>query len=230
MCSWLEFFAGASSRRLVLSVSLIAMVAGAVPAQAQPYVQIQSVEVTPFIGVRFGGTFDIQPDATSLITARLKDAQSLGFSAGVRFDDLSLVAFRWTQATSALRFDFPFASLGPALGDVTINQFHADFTREWIVPEVKGLRSYLTGSVGLTHLGAGNDGFTRFSFGLSSGLKQFLGSHLAIRGEASWLPIWIEPEVGSFACGTIQIGGCFVILTGRLTQQYEVSAGPVFSF
>jgi len=200
------------------------------PALAQPYVQIQSVEVTPFIGVRFGGTFDIQPDGPTLIQAHLQDAQSNGFSAGVRFDDLSLVEFRWTQSASELRFDFPFTSVGPALGDVTINQFHANFTREWIIPEVKGLRSFMVGSVGATHIGAANEGFTRFSFGLGAGLKQFIGSHLAIRAEASWLPIWIAPEVGGFACGAIQVGGCFVILQGDLTQQYEMTIGPVIRF
>ena len=53
---------------------------------------------------------------------------------------------------------------------------------------------------------------------------------MAIRAEASWLPIWIAPEVGGFACGAIQVGGCFVILTGRLTQQYEMTVGPVIRF
>ena len=87
----------------------------------------------------------------------------------------------------------------------------------------------MTGSVGATHIAA-NDGFTRFSFGLGAGLKQFLGSHLAIRAEAHWLPIWVEPEVGSFACGTVAIGGCIVVLSGRTTQQFELSVGPVVRF
>jgi hypothetical protein len=72
--------------------------------------------------------------------------------------------------------------------------FHADFTREFVIPEVKGLRSFLTGSVGATHLAAAHDGFTRFSFGFGAGLKQFLGSRLAIRAEAKWLPILIDPK------------------------------------
>ena len=153
-----------------------------------------------------------------------------GVSAGVRFDDLSLVEFRWTRATSALRFGTPFAFLGSSIGDVTLNQFHADFTREWVLPQVKGLRSFLTGSVGLTHLGAANDAFTRFSFGFGAGLKQFLSSRFAIRGEALWLPIVVEPSVSGFACGTIQFGGCLVVLNGELVQQFQLSIGPVVRF
>jgi hypothetical protein len=89
-----------------------------------------------------------QPPETQ---ATWKDASSYGLNAGVRFDDFSLIEFRWTRSTSTLRFDAPLIS-GASLGDVTLNQFHADFTREFVIPEVKGLRSFLTGSVGATHI------------------------------------------------------------------------------
>ena len=225
----LERFHRVSSRGTVVCLTLVAILAGAAPARAQ-YVEIQSFELTPFIGARLGGTFDIQPDGAAQIEATLKDATSYGFSAGVRFDDFSLIEFRWTQARTSLQFGPPLRFLGEELGAVNMNQFHATFTREFPIHEVKGLRSFLTGSVGATHMTTVNDGFTRFSFGLGAGLKQFLGSKFAIRAEAHWLPILIEPEVGSFGCGTINVGGCFVVLNGKLTQQFEMSIGPVVSF
>ena len=168
-----------------------------------------------------------QPPQTQ---ASWNDASSHGLSAGVRFDDFSLIEFRWTRSTSTLRFDAPLGLLGASLGDVTLNQFHADFTREFVIPEVKGLRSFLTGSVGVTHVGAADDGFTRFSFGFGAGLKQVLASRFAIRADAKWLPILIDPEVGAWACGTVGFGGCLVVLTGPLTQQFELSIGPVVRF
>jgi hypothetical protein len=213
----------------ILLVTLLTILAAGAPTRAQ-YVDIQSFEVTPFIGLRLGGTFDIQPEGPAQVQATWKDATSYGLSAGVRFDDFSLVEIRWTQATSTLRFDAPFVFLGPAVGDLTLNQFHADFTREFVIPEVKGLRSFLTGSLGVTHLGAAQDGFTRFSFGFGAGLKQFLGSRLAIRAEAQWLPILVEPAVSGFACGTIQFGGCLVVLNSELVQQYQITIGPVVRF
>jgi hypothetical protein len=215
------------SRGLAVVLALLALLARAAPASAQ-YVQINSVEVTPFAGVRFGGTLDLQ--AGSPTEATLKDGSSYGFSAGVRFDDVSLIEFRWTHVVSALRFDAPLVSLGDAIGDVTLNQFLMDFTREWDVTEVKGLRSYLVGSVGATHVSAAHDAFTRFSFGLGGGLKEFLGSHFAIRAEARWMGIWINPEVGAFACGTVAAGGCVVVLTGPVTQQFELTIAPVLRF
>ena len=215
-------------RATVVSLTLVAIVAAAVPARAQ-HVDIQSFEVTPFVGARLGGTLDIQPDHPVPTEAQFKDAMSFGFSAGVRFDDFSLVEFRWTQSTSALRF-VPYGFIGPSVGDVTQNQFHADFTREFFVPDMPGLHAFLTGSLGVTHISAAQDGFTRFSFGFSGGLKQFLGSKFAIRAEAQWLPIVLDPSVSGFACGTIQFGGCLVVLKGDLVQQFHLSIGPVVRF
>ena len=217
------------SRRTLVCLTLAAVLT-ATPAGAQ-YVQIQSFDVTPFIGARLGGTFEIQPNAVApIVEATLKDATSYGVSAGVRFDDFSLVEFRWTRARSELRFGGPFVFVGTSVGDVTLNQFHADFTREFPIPEVKGLRTFLTGSLGATHLGAAQDGFTRFSFGFGSGLKQFIGPRFAIRAEAQWLPILVEPSVGGFACGTLQFGGCLVVLNGELVSQFQLSIGPVVRF
>jgi hypothetical protein len=209
--------------------TLLALLAVAAPARAQ-YLQIDSFEVTPFIGTRFGGTFEVRPDSPSQVEATLKDASSYGLAAGVRFEKFSLIEFRWTRSVSMLRFDPPFIPVGERIGDVTLNEFHADFTREFAIPEVKGLRSFLSGSVGATHIATANDGFTRLSFGLGAGLKQFIGPHLAIRAEAKWLPIWINPEVGAFACGAAGVGGCVVVLTGPLTEQFELSVGPVVRF
>ena len=218
-----------SASRTIACLTLVAILAAAAPARAQ-YVEIQAFEVTPLVGARLGGTFAIQPDGAVPIEAAWNDAASYGLAAGVRFDDLSLVEFRWTRATSTLRFGAPFAFLGASIGDLTLNQFHADFTREFVIPEVKGLRSFLTASLGVTHLGAAQDTFTRFSFGFGAGVKQFLGSRLAIRADAQWLPILVEPSVRAFACGTIQFGGCLVVLDGELVHQVQFSIGPVVRF
>ena len=202
---------------------------GAAPASAQS-LELQGIEVTPLIGGRFGGTFDVQPEGAVETRASLGDSVSYGVAAGIRFDDFSLIEFRWTRANSSLRLETglnvnPLAA--PAVADVTLNQFHGDFTREFALNEVTDLRPFVMASVGATHLGSSNNGFTRFSFGIGTGLKITVNSRLGVRVQAQWLPIWVQPEVSSFACG---FGGCIAVLSGRLTQQFEVSAGPVFRF
>ena len=213
---------------LTLSALTLAILLTPAPARAQS-LEIQGFEVTPFIGGRFGGTFDVQREGAVEARASLEDSVSYGVSAGIRFDDFSLIEFRWTRASSGLRFETG-ANVNPLaapIADVTLNQFHGDFTREFPLDEVRAIRPFLMASVGATHLGSSSNGFTRFSFGIGSGLKVAVKPKLGFRVEARWLPIWVQPEVSAFACG---FGGCVAVLSGRLTQQFEVTAGPVFRF
>jgi hypothetical protein len=213
---------------LTLSVLTLTVFFTTAPAFAQS-LEIQGLEVTPFIGGRFGGTFDVQPEGFAETRASLTDSVSYGVSAGFRFDDFSVIEFRWTRANSGLQFDTG-ASVNPLAApivDVTLDQFHGDFTREFPLDEVHAVRPFLMASVGATHLGSSSNGFTRFSFGIGTGLKVSVKPKLGFRVEARWLPIWVQPEVSAFACG---FGGCVAVLSGRLTQQFEVTAGPVFRF
>ena len=105
----LGFLHGLRSKGPTACLTLQALLALAAPAGAQ-YVQIESVEVTPFVGIRFGGTFDVRAEQPPQTQAAWKDASSYGLSAGVRFDEFSLIEFRWTRSTSTLRFDAPLGS------------------------------------------------------------------------------------------------------------------------
>ena len=137
------------------------------------------VEVAPFVGIRFGrhlrreGETSRRRHRPAGKTRRVMAWLPVSVSMKAPW-----IEFRWTRSTSTLRFDAPLGFVGTSLGDVTLDQFHGDFTREWFIPEVKGLGSFLTGSVGATHIAAAHDGFTRFSFGLGAGLKQFLAPNL----------------------------------------------------
>ncbi|HEY6613011.1 MAG TPA: hypothetical protein VIZ32_00790 [Vicinamibacterales bacterium] len=65
----LERFHRVSSRGTVVCLTLVAILAGAAPARAQ-YVEIQSFELTPFIGARLGGTFDFSRTAPRRLKPR----------------------------------------------------------------------------------------------------------------------------------------------------------------
>jgi hypothetical protein len=189
----------------------------------------QHFEVTPLAGYRFGGSVELRQEGqTSGQRVLLGDSGSYGFSAGVRFDELSLIEFCWMRAKPKL-----------SLGDVsplpvtfsqalTMDLFHGNFTREYQPEEQPWLRPFLTGSVGLARLSSAGNSFSRFSFGLGTGLNLFPRQRVGFRLEVQWLPIWVEPEVKGFVCGgTI---GCTVVLSGKLVQQGVVSLGPVFRF
>jgi hypothetical protein len=211
-----------------LGTILLGLTLGITAQHASAQTRDFQVEVTPFIGTRFGTTFEVQPERALKGQASLEEALSSGLSTGIRFDDLSLIEIRWTRAESTLRPGVGIDALfGPSLGVVSLNEFHGDFTREFPLEDFTRVRPFLTASVGATHLSHGGSGFTRASFGLGTGFKLFLSSTLGLRFQAQWLPIWVEPDVRAFACG---VGGCLVVLSGRTTEQFDVNFGPVFRF
>ena len=151
---------------------------------------------------------------------------SYGFVAGVRFDELSLIEFRWTRARKELTVEGLSDRTDAILEKVTVNQFHGDFTRQFVLDERHWLRPFLTGSVGAAHLAGRSKSFMRFSFGLGTGLKLFPHSRFGVRLQAQWLPVWVSPEVKGFACVS---GNCLDPGRPALTQ-CEVTVGPIFRF
>jgi len=109
-----------------------------------------------------------------------------------------------------------------------LDQFHGDFTHEYILEDWPRVRPFITGSLGATHVsGVEHGSFTRFSFGLGNwnqGLRQS-PPRLQI-SRAAWLSIWVSPEVKAFVCG----GGCVIRLGGKLSSQGEITSGPVLRF
>ena len=189
----------------------------------------QHIELTPLIGYRFGGSFDLQQEGQSSgQRVSLGDSGSYGFSAGVRFDELSLIEFHWMRAKPKLSLEGLSVTPVTFPPSATMDLFHGDFTREYFLEEQPWLRPYLTGSVGLARLASGGTSFSRFSFGFGTGLNLFPNKRVGLRMQIQWLPIWVEPEVRGFACGGG--AGCVFVLSGKLLQQGVASLGPVFRF
>jgi hypothetical protein len=149
---------------------------------------------------------------------------SYGVAIGVRLDEEDVIEFRWSrQETHVHVGGVPYSN-----EKVTLDQFHGDFTHEYILDEGhRWARPFVMGSAGATRVaGVANNSFTRFSFGLGGGVKVFFTRHLGLRMQGEWLPLVVEPEVTSFVCG----GGCIVFLSARLVSQGEIVAGPVLRF
>src|SRR5262249_45691985 len=183
-------------------------------------------DLTPLIGYRTSVSALLQPDVQGSDAKVVFDASpSYGLAFGVRLDEESLIEFRWARDDT--HFHLENTSQLFTKGRAVLDQFHGDFTREYLFDDYPWARPYVIGSMGATHISASNTtGFTRFSFGLGGGVKFFANRHVGLRVQAEWLPILVEPQVGAFVCG----GGCVVHLGGQLSSQGEVTIGPVFRF
>jgi hypothetical protein len=211
-------------------VLLVMLYSGNLLSQTATGEQIQSkplrFDITPLFGYRTSMTFPTGQDAQTVDPHLILDAKpSYGMAVGMRLDEEDLIEIRWARQDTHVHLE----GTAPSPSEkVVMDQFHGDFTHEYTLenwdPRV---RPFVMGSVGATRIAGGaNNSFTRFSFGLGGGIKFYFTRHLGLRVQAEWLPIVVNPGVGSFVCG----GGCVVQLSGTVASQGEIVAGPIFRF
>ena len=200
------------------------------PARAQQF------EVSPMIGGRFGGSLKLEQQGQPNFHANIADSWAFGLSGGIVIDGddclhCALIQFRWLRDSTHLTL--PHDPLAPApqgsnlyRPSVTLDHFLGDFTREWPVEDVQGLRPFITGTLGAVRMGAPASSATRFVFGLGAGLKVFPTERWGLRLQVEWLPIVLHAELQTLVCS----GGCTVVLNGGITNQFLVSVGPAFRF
>ncbi len=207
-------------RGIGLVASLHVLVA-CFPASGQ-----RRVDVTPLFGYRSPISITAADENGQTVgKAHLSSGSSIGIAVGVRYEETAVIEFRWTRQNTETRISAPGAAL-PSPFDTRLEQYHGDFTREFILEEARMVRPFIIGSAGMTRFSWPGRSSSRFSFGIGGGVKFFPVKWMGFRIQAQWLPVWVNPEVKAFACG----GGCLVVLGGKLADQGEVSFGPVFSF
>jgi hypothetical protein len=205
------------------------MVVSASPlaAQYKSDTRVFPFEFTPQVGYRTIMTFTADPMVDGAIPKVVLDSgPSKALAFGFRLNDEDLVEVRWIRQDSQVRVTAP--SITPFRQSVTLDQFHLDCVHEYTVREwPEWARPYIMGSVGVTHIygTAGFVSFTRFSFGIGGGVKAFPFRHLGFKAQVEWVPLWVSPEVDAI-CGA----GCIIHLGGKLSNQGEITAGPVFRF
>src|SRR5262249_18420372 len=205
---------------------MLIMVSSLLTAQEQAPAKPPRFDLTPLLGYRTSISFETQaPSGGANPPVILEQGPSYGFAFGFRLDEKNLVEVRWARQDTHIHLE---ATKPPSKQKVTLDQFHGDFTHEYILDHwPPWARPFVVGSVGATHLSNGTSGgFTRFSFGLGGGIKVFPRRHFGFRIQAEWLPIWLDPEVKTLVCG----GGCVVRVGGTLSSQGEVTMGPLLRF
>ena len=194
----------------------------------------QDFEVSPIIGGRFGGSLKVEQPGQPNFRLDLTDSFSFGVAAGYRFDDgvcsgCATVEFRWMRQSTHLELP-QNPQIPPAPSTIrtsaTLDEFLADFSREWPIEEWGPIRPLLTLSLGAARLDVPASSATRFAFGVGGGLKVFPTHRWGVQFKAEYLPIFLEGGVQRLVCTST----CTVILNGGLVNQFVLSAGPVIRF
>ena len=217
--------------RLGLKTGLtLILVLRALTAEAQSQPKPLRFDFSVFGGYRTSVSFIGPTDATVEPTTPtphivIDPSPSYGFAFGARINEEDLIEVRWARMNSTMRLEQSF--LTTFQQNVTVDQYHGDFTHEYIVDNWPArVRPYIMASIGATHI-SGNltRSFTRVSLGIGAGFKIFFNRNVGFRLQGEWLPIVVDPEVG-LICGA----GCILRIQTQITSQGEFAAGPLFRF
>jgi opacity protein-like surface antigen len=183
-------------------------------------------EVTPFVGYRLGGDFDVDVGADTTQNADLDDHGSFAIAFNVRRDEESQYELFYSRQETNLEPDSPLGPLG-----INVEYLHIGGTLD--VDQDAVLKPYVVGTLGVTRLspepGRVSDN-TRFSVSLGGGVRVPVSGHFSFRLEARGFLTFVNTD-SSFFCSSGSSGGfCAIRGSGSTFVQYELLAGAAFAF
>ena len=178
------------------------------------------VELTPFAGYTFGGSFEEVDTFTGL---DVKESESYGIIIDVPNGYDTQFQFFFSHQPTLLKIsDGPFS--GDPLFDLDIEYFHFGGT---YAPNNDNLNFYVSGGVGLTHISPeSGDSETNFSLSLGAGFKLFLTDHLGLRIEGRGFGTYYNGS-NSIFCNN---GNCTIWISGDMLWQFTVFSGLILRF
>ncbi len=184
------------------------------------------VELTPFVGFRFGGEFE-RTDRFGFSSSdrELDETESFGLALGIALSRGLQLEFLFSRQDTELLRDEGFFDPDTVLLDLEVDYYHVGVLYQWTPGQV---RPFVAASVGSTVFRpeSGNVGDeSRFSLGFGGGVKVMLGENFGLRFEGRLFSTLIEDDddfCDDFYC------------YGRDEEEYmvqgEVRGGLVFAF
>jgi opacity protein-like surface antigen len=176
------------------------------------------LEFVPFVGYRFGGSFDDEFSGRSL---DVDERGNWGFVIS-------------TPATATTRYEFLYSHQDSRLSDRANPQDTFDLDIHYLQLggtvdlNYQGVTPYFSGGIGMTHMNPGRRALsneTRLSLSLGGGIKWYPTDRLGIRLEMRGYGTLMDTS-GSLFCD----GGCELQLSSDLFPQFETNLGLIFRF
>jgi hypothetical protein len=195
---------------------ILALFLASVPTGASA----QTVEISPFVGYRFGGGFFERVTSQPVDldgAAAIGGVVNVAMHEGLWFEGL----FTHQEA----RVSVPGGPLVPATRwRITADHYMAGGLQEFGQGRA---RPFLTGMLGLTRYGAEGDNEIRFAISAGGGVKLRPTRHLGARLDGRVFTTFADVEGRTIVCSP---GFCLVALSADVVWQAEFSAALVIAF
>ena len=201
---------------------LITMSACIVALATAPPSEAQGLQLTPFVGLRYGGSF------TELETGNgitLNASADFGLIVGIPWkkEHRSFLEIIWSHQDA----DLATTGAEPTMLGVDIDYLHIGGTAPFATPHKK-LETLLSGGLGATYMRAEIEGSSSalfFSASLAGGLRYHLSQRVALRFDLrGWYTI--NSSQGAVFCS----GGCVIAISSGGFGQIEATVGVQLSF
>jgi outer membrane protein with beta-barrel domain len=190
----------------------------------------QTVEITPVVGYRFGGSFtagtSTGPQGNFGIY-EVEDAASFGVHLGFRVSRDGEIEALYSRQNTRLSTGGLFT--GTPVFDLALESWNAGGNYLFKEEDAR-VRPYIGMGLGFTRLLPGPAGLsdeTRFSASFAAGAKLWLGRHVGLRFEARGFFTFLGGSRETF-CHTAQ--GCQINAEGDAISQGDARAGLVLRF
>lgn len=185
----------------------------------------EALEITPFVGYRFGGGLD----AYTGESYNLDSASSYGLGMDLPLGDgTSMLELFWSRQETEVRTGGIFEESDRF--DLTLDSYQVGVVYEL---DEERVRPFLVASLGATRFeidrGSVSDS-TVFALTVGGGAKLFLGDHVGIRLEGRVYAPFVGGSTGVACSGGGGGGSCFLSFSGNVLWQLELGAGVIVAF
>lgn len=182
-------------------------------------------ELTPFVGYRFGGTFDIEGSSDSY---RLDDSEAFGLVLNLRNDDNTQWEIFYSQQSTTARLEGTTGVSPEVDTDLYTLQLGGTYQGDGDT-----FRPYVAMTLGGTHiktLANSSQSDTFFSGSIGLGLNISPSNRVGLRLEARAYGTLTDSSTDLFCRTGPDANVCAIRVDGNLMSQVETFAGIVFRF
>ena len=179
----------------------------------------QTIQLAPFAGYQFGGSFSSPALQASL---SLESGLDYGGTMDIAISKTWRAELLYSRQETQIGLDAP----GANSFDLTVERYMAGVMEER--GENKS-RFFGVALAGVTRFVPGLPGFdtnSHFTLGVGLGLKHFFSDHIGLRGEVRGFYTFTDTNGGVFCAG----GTCLFLFSGSGLWQGDVAGGLILAF
>jgi opacity protein-like surface antigen len=189
---------------------------------------VPSFEITPFVGARMGGGFDVEDDVTgNRSSVDLDSGTSYGLDLGLYKNEAGFYELLYSTQETSLDTD------DAALGNVDVRVDYLQLGGTAFFDQGQRWIPYLSMTIGAAMLEPQQgdyDSETKFAMSLGGGLRfpisEYVAASLGLRGYVTFL----SSDTDLFCASTGENAGCLVKSSGSTFWQGEAQLGLTVRF